>query len=439
MAISGVDVLTKARILGLAVEELEGISTVIDFALSSAAAAGAGGEGADTDGEGAFTVLLNLYSEFIMDDMVEGQNSVSVIAELFRLSSFAVHVSSSSSTVLSSAVSELDQLFDQPGHLVFFPPAAIASEEVMQVTMKTVMPSGSGSFNASYLSLPLGLTFMKPPCDSYASSTSPTPCTVVIVLQNLESDDNIDDSDVMGNESLITYEAVCEYGLEKDYIYECPNSFGSGSGSSFLTSSMIISCNGSISGPITQTCSTYKHVAACASSSLGKGGSGRSCKLIAASKYNVTCNCTLLPPLHPTAHHPHPLPYINNTAHHPHPLPYANPYAETNAKLRTTIGAHGRDHRFLQTDDGSNGESVDNENENGNDDNYKAGGVSVSFVALQRSIASDFAPTFRSAGDLSASEVAGSWEVLVTVLVLGGFFTVIFILAVRADANDYKI
>jgi hypothetical protein len=419
MAISGVDVLTKARILGSAVEELDGISTVIDFALSSAAAAGAGREGAGTDAGsgGAFTVLLNLYSEFIMDDMVEGQNSVSVIAELFRLSSFAVHVSSSSSTVLSSAVSDLDQLFDQPGHMVFFPPAAIASEEVMQVTMKTVMPSGSGSFNASYLSLPLGLTFMKPPCDSYTSSTSPIPCTVVIVLQNLEYDD-IDDSDVVGNESLITYDAVCEYGLAKDYSFECPNSFGSGS--SFLTSSMIISCNGSVSGPITQTCSSYKHVAAC--ESIGKGGSGRSCELIAASSYNVSCNCTLHPPSHPAAHYQHqqplPLPHITNTAHRP-----ITNYAKTNAKPRTAIGAltNGRDHPFLQTDDGSDDESTD--------DNYESEGVSVSFVAVQISIASDFASTFRSAGDLSASEVAGSWDVLVTVLVLGGFFTLTFILA----------
>jgi hypothetical protein len=99
---------------------------------------------------------------------------------------------------------------------------------------------------------------------------------------------------------------------------------------------------------------------------------------------------------------------------------------------------NGRGHPFLQTDDGSDGESVDNDNQNGNNVNYESEGVSFSFVAVQRSIASDFASTFRSAGDLSASEVAGSWDVLVTVLVLGGFFTFMFILAARADADDYK-
>jgi hypothetical protein len=121
---------------------------------------------------------------------------------------------------------------------------------------------------------------------------------------------------------------------------------------------------------------------------------------------------------------------INNTAHHPHP--YADPYAKTNARPRTASGAltNGRGRRFLQTD-GGDVESVDNENENGN-------GVSVTFVAVQLSIASDFASTFRSASDLSASEVAGSWDVLVTVLVLGGSFAFMIFFAVRADANDYK-
>jgi hypothetical protein len=238
----------------------------------------------------------------------------------------------------------------------------------MQVTMKTVMPSGSGSFNASYLSLPLGLTFVKSPCD--ASSTSPIPCFVAVVLQNLGSE-NTDNGlfDGVGNESLITHEAECEYGLAQDHIFECP-SFGSSS------TPMIISCNGSISGPITQTCSSYKHIAACAS--IGGGGSGSSgsgsgsgpCELIATSKYNITCNCTLYPPL-----------YFGD---------------------------------------------------------YESKDLSVSFVALQKAVVSDFAPTFRSAGDLSASEVAGSWEVLVTVLVLGGSFTFLFFFAARADKDDYK-
>jgi hypothetical protein len=79
------------------------------------------------------------------------------------------------------------------------------------------------------------------------------------------------------------------------------------------------------------------------------------------------------------------------------------------------------------------GESANDEN----DDNYDSKGVSVSFVALQKSVVSDFAPTFRSAGDLSASEVAGSWEVLVTVLVLGGSFTFLFILSFLADKDDF--
>lgn len=59
--------------------------------------------------------------------------------------------------------------------------------------------------------------------------------------------------------------------------------------------------------------------------------------------------------------------------------------------------------------------------------------VSVEFVAVQRSVMSDFVSTWKTSDDLSLSQVADSWHVLLTCAGVGSFFMCLFIVAHNAD------
>jgi hypothetical protein len=132
------------------------------------------------------------------------------------------------------------------------------------------------------------------------------------------------------------------------------------------------SCNGTIAGVVRQMCPAYQPSAACASI----GDAATICNVIDATPYNVSCACVL-------------------------------PSGEESA---------GR--RLQDTDDHTGGsEDI----------------ADVEFIAIGENVVVEFAETWASADDLSARDVQGSWQVLVTVASIGVVSAVLMVAGWYAD------
>jgi hypothetical protein len=67
-----------------------------------------------------------------------------------------------------------------------------------------------------------------------------------------------------------------------------------------------------------------------------------------------------------------------------------------------------------------------------------SGSVSFSILSVQKSVSTEFVSTWESAATLSASEVRGSWTVLLTLGTLAFFFTLFILEGMRSDSVDRK-
>jgi hypothetical protein len=169
------------------------------------------------------------------------------------------------------------------------------------------------------------------------------------------------------------FNVTCVMGVEVLHQYLCPRDYW-----------LNVTCNGTVAGTITNRCPRYVKTARCNSISSETLFTVVSCKLGQYSPQSTTCNCTI-----------------------------------ESRSLTSHLGT--RSHRDLQADDEVPADS---------------GPVQCSLLAMQESVAVNFLSTWSTADDLSASTVADTWTVLVTLGSLVVTFIVFMVLASSADQHE---
>ena len=175
------------------------------------------------------------------------------------------------------------------------------------------------------------------------------------------------------------FSVTCAKGVKSSKTFLCPPTGleGRGGGSTEIE----ISCDGTEAGVRKKYCPAKRLVSVC--ESLGSNSTGRQCSVRGFTSTNTTCVCS----------------FRNDTA------------------SSTLVAAGG----------GRGGGGAD------------AGGASVDIGSMLSFVAADMGATWTSADDLTLTNVADNWQVLVTVSVFGGLFLLAVFGADWLDRASHRI
>jgi hypothetical protein len=250
--------LRAASALGLPYEAVSSVSSVIDLVLST-----------DEEGDNAASLsLLTAYNNFVLGDMVEGQNTVSVMTSTFRAShvSLSSQESTGSSTV-SAPTTALEDMLHAEKQSAQVP---VGSQGGVKVSVVETLASSNNK--SSYLSIPLGLRFDTFPCDDNSTS----PCLLTVTLQNVRRAPPLSS----GSEPPVYHSLKCEEDVVRNQSFTCPEG-----------DAIWLHCNGT-AGYLSSRCPMHSLAATCASI----GSDDSVCSLVHYRGPNVTCECSLLRP-----------------------------------------------------------------------------------------------------------------------------------------------
>jgi hypothetical protein len=360
--------------LGLSFEEVSGVEKVIDMSLSMSS---------DSTKEREVQLLLNslleLYSELLLGDLVDGQRSIDVITPLFRTSSISLTTSSSESTSLklSSPLSLFEQLAmshtnsSQIQSITL--PSAVSYPLRMSLleTLPTTVVIG-GSVNASELSNSFGGLLSQYPCES-ADQSGGKDCVMRVELVNRYH--NLRSTSNQTLEKAQYFEANCTSGVIEDHLFECPTGVN-----------LTIRCDGSLTGRGRRQCPISSSWAKCKSMSESVGsvsGFGFSCELVSFSESSTICDCN---------------------------------FSSTLKTLSTR--------RYLSEESTSGDEG--------------GGSVHFSVQSIGKSVLTEFVSTWEVAPALSSSDVIESVLVLVTMSSIVGLFIVLMTMTMFYDAHQQR-
>ena len=248
--------LYAASDLGLPYEDIASISTTLDLVLSAV-----------SSGDSAPVELLDAYSAFIANDMVEGQSGVVVTNLWYRLATYAVESGVDVTYATPQTVLELAGNHDSQS--VFVPSSSDAVSYKLSL-VEVLLPRANSS---SFLSSPLGLRFDKLPCNATAVGAN---CSVLITLQNWSPLRYPYRESVANESASLEVEYVCASQVENISL-ACPGGYN-----------ITVECNGT-AGQIRQACPQESYTYGC--QSIGRDAS--SCELVSLTKTNITCKCYL--------------------------------------------------------------------------------------------------------------------------------------------------
>jgi hypothetical protein len=281
MSSLAIEILRVSVELGLSVEDLReaGMEGVVDLCVSGLSSSFSA-EGTDEDAR--LTLLMSLlegYGDFVTSDMSEAQDPVTSVNSFLRSSSSSLSSSSLTSPSLTLPQLALESLGGLSQHSISVPadlslPLQISLSQTLVQSSSANSNSTDPSFSQTFLrrlslnangtttqsSLPLIVTLgpsscssgdcvlramlqHKPRTVSPASSTTPFPSP----------------SPEVTNASAF-FEVDCVVGVAKDDEFLCPSG-----------DSLVISCNGSVSGRARRHCPTMSLVTLCESKVLQIG------------------------------------------------------------------------------------------------------------------------------------------------------------------------
>jgi hypothetical protein len=359
----------------LSFEEIGSVTSTLDLVFSALSSSDT--DSASVDESSALSLkLLQAYSDFIAQDMVEGQSSVAITTPSYRLGTYAVSGSASSSAV-QAPQSKLEEASSTPAQKVVLPAtnsAGVMRVAVTEVASLTNAQSTNASIGGPLLSVPLGLRFDQFSC--LATETNTEFCTILVVLQNMLAESFPLLSGVVTVVPEVVYK--CKNRRPRNITHTCDDGFN-----------ITQSCDGT-KGDLFFQCPSPFFSASCVS----VGVNDSSCHLMEYTPWNVTCECTL-------------------------PIRPSQPSQPSLARRQTANKYFQRRADDEDTDEGDTS-------------------VSVDFSSAASSILGEFTSTFSSADSLSLDKVLGSWEVLLTVGMIFMCSTMFISYGYVVDAREVK-
>ena len=281
IATLSLEFLEMAGSFKLSFEEISSLTKTLDLVISTLSSSEARGDSTlDEETTDLSVRVLQAYSDFIAQDMVEGQSAVGISTPSYRLGAYAV--SGGSSADLQPPQSKLELATSVPVQSAVIP--ATSSGDVVKVSVIEVSSLGaSQAVNSSQigplLSVPLGLRFDQFSC--LDTETEKEFCSVEIVLQNSLVDSHPLLTGVITEFPAVVHE--CRNRRPRNVTHTCADGFN-----------ITQSCNGT-KGALVFQCPSPLYSASCVS----MGTNGSSCELVDFTATNVTCECTL--PVRPSS------------------------------------------------------------------------------------------------------------------------------------------
>ena len=263
MAELAVDFLQSAQELGLSYETIASVGSILDLVLDKKHF-----NSSNYVKEDVTLQLLEAYGNFIVHDIVTGQNPVKFVNKLFRFSFHSIDGLSSVdvSAPLSGLEAALGTKQAQWAQLPQFPSGVPLKITVMETLAK--MKYGNGSF----LGVPFGVRFDQHPCST--GSGGGDSCVMHVLLQIVPEQQRDEHNDW----EVVNHTMVCLTNEARNKTFTCPNG-----------PALTLSCNGS-AGVISQPCPRPSYETYCSSI----GDDPASCILVSRTITNVTCACSLL-------------------------------------------------------------------------------------------------------------------------------------------------
>ena len=244
-----------ARKHGLSFEDIESMSTVLAIILP---------RGVTAESMPLSRVIVDMYADYLADDMAYGQNPIHIITDVFRM--ISVSVNGAENTTIESPLTSLEHAFSKSVPFVKLPISA--SGDFYKVVVLEDLAANLKSNASHYVSAPLAVVFSGTPCTDTNSA-----CTMMITLQygvELPPSFNVTHPEIV--------EFKCKDKKVLNYTYICPTG-----------DVLELHCNGSVAGTMTKHCPIYEPSALCSSIGL----SPSQCSVASYSAFNVTCECTI--------------------------------------------------------------------------------------------------------------------------------------------------
>jgi hypothetical protein len=239
--------LERARVLNVPFESFSYMSEIVDLVM-------------DTDGTNVAALELSrVYTNFVMLDIVTGQNRVDVIGSMFKASFLtASNLDGNSLSIVSTPVEELTGAATQSASWH----SPLSDSVIISLTESR---GNSSTFN----NLPLGLKFSQFPCNNSMTNK----CSFDVTLQRNSARsyrENALPEDV-------THTVKCEDNITAAHNFSCPHG-----------EDIVLLCNGT-RGYIAKRCPTMERVPTCAVMDL----SPSSCTTVQYTDHNITCRCVV--------------------------------------------------------------------------------------------------------------------------------------------------
>jgi len=158
-----IDFLQKARFLGLSYEDLSNVRLIPDLLISSLPSDNL-----------RWANLLDAYNNFILNDMVEGQQPISIQSSSFRSTAYSID-GSNGIPLISTPSTFFEKSFGLSPQMTSLPNSSGVSYKVSLMESQLILP------NPNYLSLPLSLNFDRHPC----SREKNTDCSLSLTLRQI--------------------------------------------------------------------------------------------------------------------------------------------------------------------------------------------------------------------------------------------------------------
>ena len=252
-----IEFIDTARSLQLPYEDLDSVRVTLDLVLSALI----------EDSSGVPVDLLDSYSSFISNDMVQGQNIVAVAGATYRIASYALD--GSTNVTCNVPQSALEGIVDLSPQSVVIP----ESTTTQGYKFSLIELSAPMTDSSDYLSAPLGLRFSSSPCNFSNTDES---CSVLITLQYSKLTESIPFDRNATNGTFFT----CEKDLVENKTFACPDG-----------EILSVQCNGT-AGSVYQQCPYYSFTKSC--QSIGRDRS--TCALESFTSDNITCSCMIYSP-----------------------------------------------------------------------------------------------------------------------------------------------
>jgi hypothetical protein len=273
MAELSLNYLQACKEYGLTAEDIWPIGVILDLVLD-----------VDVDVDGANSSvsalsLLDAYNEFILADMVVGQNPSIVLNRMFRTAHYSIDHSLVENQTFAPPRSPLEQYLDQPYQSATFPANVMNGVSKLSIMESAYLRKANQSINL--VGTPIELKFDSIPCNS-----SDAFCFTQITLRKFSSNNNDQNNYHRALSDVPYVDLECVAGDSTIHNLSCP------------TGELVrLPCPGS-SGVLRHYCSFHNTTTVC-SSLLGN----EDCKVLFNDETSITCDCPLKKNLSYTSDH----------------------------------------------------------------------------------------------------------------------------------------